>query len=94
MLIATFLSCQNQISSDTIIEKCLNHLALPAMLIASGSLLELLLLSLSMLCLAASTKGTHSRGGGLVTCNHLLLLVRVIHFLVVVCLLFNIINVI
>ena len=63
------------------------------MLIASGSLLELLLLSLSMLCLAASTKGTHSRGGGLVTYNHLLLLVRVIHFLGV-CLLFNTINVI
>ena len=37
--------------------------------IPSRSLLELLLLpfSLSMLSLAASTKGTHSRGGGLVT---------------------------
>ena len=37
--------------------------------IPSRSLLELLLVSfsLSMLSLAASTKGTHSRGGGLVT---------------------------
>ena len=70
------------------------------MLIPSGSLLELLLLSLSMLCLAASTKGTHSRGGGLVTYKrilqiklHLYFLVCVIHFLIV-CLLFNTINVI
>ena len=60
--------------------ECLNHLAL-----LSGSLLELLLLSLSMLCLAASTRGTHSRGGGLVTFKHLL----PIHFMF-----FNIFNVI
>ena len=46
----------------------LKHLAL-----LSGSLLELLLLSLSMLCLAASTRGTHSRGGGLVTYKHFML---------------------
>ena len=42
---------------------------LVAVVIPSRSLLELLLVSfsLSMLSLAASTKGTHSRGGGLVT---------------------------
>ena len=86
-------SFQKFIILDTYILECLNHLALPAMITASGSLLELLLLSLSMLCLAASTKGTHSRGGGLVTYKHLLLLVRDIHFLGV-CTHFNIINVI
>ena len=64
--------------------ECLNHLAL-----LSGSLLELLLLSLSMLCLAASTRGTHSRGGGLVTYKQLLSIH--FHFLFMA---FNIFNVI
>ena len=58
------------------------------MVIPSGSLLELLLLSLSMLCLAASTKGTHSRGGGLVTYK------RILQIKLLVSILFNIINVI
>ena len=58
------------------------------MLIPSGSLLELLLLSLSMLCLAASTKGTHSRGGGLVTYK------RILQIKLLLSILFNIINVI
>ena len=64
------------------------HLALLIMLIPSGSLLELLLLSLSMLCLAASTKGTHSRGGGLVTYK------RILQIKPLLSILFNIINVI